>query len=509
MKKKFLSLILFIFSSVTIVAQNNLYKEKFRPQFHFTPAKNWMNDPNGLVYHQDEYHLFYQYNPFGNVWGHMTWGHAVSKDLVHWEHLPIAIPEENKIMIFSGSAVVDENNTSGFAEKPGQVPMVAIYTGHYIADTSKPDDYLQAQYIAYSLDKGRTWKKYEGNPVLDLHKKDFRDPKVFWYAPQKKWIMAVVFPHEHIVQFYSSPDLKQWTHLSDFGPAGDVNDIWECPDLLQVPVIGSPGKFKWVLFNSQQTTMQYFVGEFDGTKFINENPPIKIYRPDFGPDYYAAITYNHLPANHPPVLLGWANNWTYAGDIPTWPWKSAMGLPRELNLKNVNNEWVLIQKPVASLKNLRTQPAEFKNLNVDGKKTLPVKSQQFEIEVEFQPSPNTISGVRLSAGKENIFVIGYDAAQQKLFLDRSGCTNNSFNTKFPQLSRYETPLAIANGKIKLHIFFDKSIIEVFANNGDAVMTAQLFPDEKDNGIELFSEGNATSFESVKFWKIKSAWNTKE
>ncbi len=344
---------LLIAAAFGAASQNNLSKENYRPQFHFTPIKNWMNDPNGLLYFEGKYHLFYQYNPFGNVWGHMSWGHAVSKDLVHWDHLPLAIREENGIMIFSGSAVGDENNTSGFSEKSGQVPMVAIYSGHFIPDTSRPDDYQQAQYIAFSLDKGRTWKKYNHNPVLDLHKKDFRDPKVFWYEPGKKWVMAVVWPHEHIVQFYSSPDLKEWIHLSDFGPAGDTKDIWECTDLLEVPVEGETGKTKWVLFNSQQITMQYFVGSFDGTRFTNENPAGKIYRPDYGPDYYAGITYNQLPVGDLPVLIGWANNWIYANDIPTFPWKSAMALPRRLSLRRINDEWILFQQPVSALKSLR------------------------------------------------------------------------------------------------------------------------------------------------------------
>src|SRR5215470_16981480 len=329
------------------------YAEPYRPQVHFSPRRNWTNDPNGLVYFDGEYHLFNQYNPYGNKWGHMSWGHAVSADLVHWKHLPLAIPEKDSVMIFSGSAVIDKTNTSGFAKKPGQVPMVAIYTAHVISDASKPDDYRQEQHIAYSLDKGRAWTKYSANPVLDIHKKDFRDPKVFWFEKQKKWIMAVVLPHEHRVQFYSSPNLKQWTYMSEFGPAGDVENIWECPDLLQVPIENSGGRKKWVLINSQQTTMQYFVGEFDGTSFRSENSSNKIYRPDFGPDYYAAVTYN-LPSNQLPVLLGWANNWTYANDIPTFPWKSAMALPRNLSLRKIGSEWILIQQPIAALNLLRT-----------------------------------------------------------------------------------------------------------------------------------------------------------
>ena len=241
---KLLVLLSCVFMNISAPAQENIYKEKYRPQFHFTPAKNWMNDPNGLVYHEGEYHLFYQYNPFGNRWGHMTWAHSVSNDLVHWTHLPIAIPEADNIMIFSGSAVVDENNSSGFARNPGEVPMVAIYTGHFIADSSKPENSMQAQYIAYSLDKGRTWTKYDKNPVLDLQKKDHRDPKVFWYEPDKKWVMLTVLPQEHKVMFHSSVNLKDWKHMSDFGPAGDINDIWECPDLLQVPVTGQRGEIE-------------------------------------------------------------------------------------------------------------------------------------------------------------------------------------------------------------------------------------------------------------------------
>jgi fructan beta-fructosidase len=293
--------------------------------------------------------------------------------------------------------------------------------------------------------------------------------------------------------------------LSDFGPAGDINAIWECPDLLQVPVKEEAGKNKWVLLNSQQTTMQYFVGEFDGMRFINENPSTNIYRPDYGPDYYAAITYNHVPSGHSPILLGWANNWEYANDIPTWPWKSAMALPRELSLKKEKNEWILLQQPGSELKKLRMKPTEFTNLTIIKTKMLSIKSQQFEMEAELIPSPDGISGVRLAVSENNFFVIAYNASTQKLFIDRSGCTNNSFNKKFAALSHYETSLAALKGKIKLHIFFDKSIVEVFANDGEVVMTAQLFPNEADNGIELFSEGGVSRFNLVKIWNIRSAW----
>ena len=502
--KKIIFLLSLIFSWTLVFAQNNLYKEKYRPRFHFSPAKNWTNDPNGLVYFDGEYHLFYQYNPYGNRWGHMSWAHSVSTDLVHWKHLPLAIPEKDSIMIFSGSAVVDKNNTTGFAKKTGQIPMVAIYTAHIIPDSSDKENYRQEQHIAYSLDKGRTWTKYPGNPILDIHQKDFRDPKVFWYDKGKKWVMAVVLPHEHIVQLYSSKNLKQWEHLSDFGPAGDYTNIWECPDLLQVPIENDPGKKKWVLINSQQTTMQYFVGEFDGAKFINENPADKIYRPDYGPDYYAAVTYN-LPPDQRPVLLGWANNWSYANDIPTFPWKSAMALPRHLSLKKTNGEWILIQKPVDALKKLRANPVELKNIPVSGKKEINLKSQQFEMELSFQPVANSISGVHVAVGSHNVFVIGYDASSRKLFVDRSGCSNNSFNKNFASLSRYETSLAPLNGKIRLRVFFDNSIVEVFANDGGTVMTTQIFPDESDNGVELFSEGGTTNFEIVRLWKMKSSW----
>jgi fructan beta-fructosidase len=294
-------------------AQEPTYREPYRPQFHFTPAKNWMNDPNGMVYYQGEYHLFFQHNPFGDQWGHISWGHAVSRDLVHWEQLGVAIPEDEARheLIFSGSAVVDELNTSGFGT-PGNPPMVAIYT------SAVPDD--QEQSLAYSTDRGRTWTKYAGNPVLDIDDREFRDPKVFWYAPEQKWVMVVVKAVQHKVAIYSSRNLKDWEHLSDFGPANAVGGVWECPDLFPLAVEGDPLRKKWVMVVSLNpggiaggSGSQYFVGDFDGTTFTADNvqgdysPPAgDVYEgfehPDWGPWTTTGTAFGDGPApgNVPP-----------------------------------------------------------------------------------------------------------------------------------------------------------------------------------------------------------------
>lgn len=478
-------------------AKTKLYSEQYRPQFHFSPATNWCNDPNGLVYNNGTYHLFYQHNPFGNIWGHMTWAHATSKDLLHWKHEPIAIPEENGIMIFSGTCVVDQNNTSGFG-KDGKIPMVAVYTGHI-------ENVNQSQHIAYSLDDGKTWTKYSGNPVLDLHKKDFRDPKIFWYEQKKYWVMAVMLPVEHMVQFYASPNLKEWKHLSDFGPAGDTSGVWECPDLTQVPVKGVPGKKKWLLQMSQNAGMQYFVGEFDGVRFTNENTTTEVRRPDYGPDYYAAIAYNQLPAAHLPTAIGWINNWNYANDIPTTPWKSAMSLPRNLSVKKEDGNWILVQQPVSAVNSLREKLITLTGGEIKGDKILPVKGQQFEMELEILPGTAKSCGIKIAAGNGHYFEIGYDAETQLLYTDRSHTANTGFNENYKKIFRTEKAMPLKNSPLKLHIYFDNSIAEIFVNDGEAVLTAQLFSGKEDNSIQLFGTGGSAFFRNIKFWKLKSAW----
>ncbi len=243
------------------------YMEPFRPQYHFTPEKNWMNDPNGMVFYEGEYHLFYQYNPAGDKWGHMSWGHAVSPDMVHWTHLPLALPEADNVMIFSGSAVVDWKNSSGFGTD-GRPPLVAVYTGY------RTTDRVQFQCIAFSNDKGRTWTKYRDNPVIDINSTDFRDPKVQWHDATRRWIMTVSLSAEHKVRFYGSDNLKVWTLLSEFGPAGATGGVWECPDLFELPLPATNDK-RWVLVVNMNPGSvaggsggQYFIGRFDGTRFV-------------------------------------------------------------------------------------------------------------------------------------------------------------------------------------------------------------------------------------------------
>lgn len=341
------------------------HAEPWRPQFHFTPERNWMNDPNGMVFHDGEYHLFYQYNPLGDTWGHMSWGHAVSRDLLRWEHLPLAIPETNAVMAFSGSAVVDHRNTSGFGSIHNP-PLVAIYTGHH---TDRP---LQNQWVAYSTDRGRTWTPYAGNPVLDIGAADFRDPKVFWHEPTARWIMVVSWPVERKVRFYASPDLKSWSHLSDFGPAGSTTGIWECPDLFPLRIEGNRSrKTAWTLVvnvgsgaPAGGSGCQYFVGDFDGTRFVLDagTPAPGAEAPalwaDYGRDFYAAVSWSDIPRQDGRRLwLGWMSNWEYAQNVPTSPWRSAMTVPRELALRTTPAGLRLLQRPVRELERLRLAKA--------------------------------------------------------------------------------------------------------------------------------------------------------
>jgi fructan beta-fructosidase len=394
--------------------------EKYRPQFHFTPDRNWMNDPNGLVYYKGKYHLFFQHNPQANVWGNMSWGHATSADLYHWQEQPVAIACTPTSGIFSGSAVVDINNTSGFGTTDNP-PIVAIYTEH------QNDESNQAQCLAFSVDEGATFTKYEGNPVLDINAKNFRDPKVQWIDNQ--WIMTVALANDYKISFYSSPDLKSWTHLSNFGPAAEVGGVWECPDLIQFDD-------KWVLLVSLNpggyqvgSGTQYFIGQWNGKEFIADDVQTRWL--DYGRDNYAGVTFSNAPDNKK-IFLGWMCNWHYAGKVPTDPWRSAMTLPRELSLHGDR----IIQTPVSN-------PNGFP-------------------EVSFTTQEGAI---RICESNERYVEIG--VRNQKLYIDTSRAWND---LDAPTLQE----IAIEKGEIDIRVIVDRGSVEVFAAGGTVVLTNLVF-----------------------------------
>ncbi|WP_086800917.1 GH32 C-terminal domain-containing protein [Streptomyces caniscabiei] len=804
-------------------ADTPLYSETYRPQFHFTPEKNWMNDPNGLVYYKGEYHLFYQYNPSGNSWGDMSWGHAVSPDLVHWRELPLALSHDDEEMVFSGSAVVDENNTTGFGTKKNP-PMVAIYTSHNKTTGT------QAQSLAYSTDRGRTWTKYQGNPVIDIGSRDFRDPKVQWYAPTKSWLMTVSLSAEHKVRFYSSKNLKDWTQLSEFGPAGATGGVWECPDLFPLAVDGDTNNIKWVLVVNINpggiaggSAAQYFIGDFDGTKFTADDdgtytpPPGTVVqdfegtgfgswtatgtafgpgpaagtldgqqtvggfdgkglansfhsgdattgtltspsftvdspylnfkigggrhphqpgtvfadfeggtygdwtttgdafgpapatgtlpgqqqvsgfqgsslvntflngdattgtltspeftidkryinfligggnhpagsadptalellvdgqvvrsatgrdaeslqaaswdvhdlagkkaqlrvvddntggwghiladqivlsdtqaqpgsqetsvnlivdgqvvrsatgsdsetldwasfdmRPylgkkaqiqlvdmntggwghiladqftaadssalsvlqrahwaDYGKDYYAAVSWENAPGGKR-YMIGWMDNWDYAGAIPTSPWRGAQSIPRQMALRTVDGRVRLTSEPVNSVKSLRQAPPATATAEVvtNTSKALigpAAEGKALDIEATFSLEDAERFGLKVrtgAAGKET--VIGYDATNQELYVDRTHSGAVDFHSTFPGIQT--APLKAANGEIKMRILVDWSSIEVFGGDGEAVITDQIFPDPASQGVEVFAENGSVKLNKATVWHLAS------
>ncbi len=473
-------------------------REPFRPGFHFTPARNWMNDPNGMVFYDGEWHLFYQYNPFGDTWGHMSWGHAVSRDLVRWEHLPVALDEADRVMIFSGSAVIDWRNTSGFGVG-GKPPMVAIYTGHREGH--------QDQRIAYSNDRGRTWTKAPGGPVLDLQMADFRDPKVFWHAATARWIMAVSIPLEHRLHFYASSNLKQWSKVGEFGPAGSVDGIWECPDLFPVPVEG--GGTKWVLIVNLNpggpaggSGSQYFVGEFDGARFVADTAggPGPHWA-DFGADFYAGVSWNDVPAKDGRrVWLGWMSNWNYAQAVPTSPWRSAMTVPRVLTLRRTSDGWRLVQTPVRELASLRRgRPRVFAGGTVADANAWLARQGDLPalLDVEL-----TFSGMRgasaftleLSIGGETRTTLQVDAGRAQLVLDRSRSGLVAFHKDFSL--RHPAPLRLTNGAVQLRLLLDASSLEVFAQHGETVLTDLIFPPAGARRLSLTSSGDPPRVQGI-------------
>jgi len=476
--------------------QENLVPEAFRPAFHYSPARNWMNDPNGLVWYDGEYHLFYQHNPLGTDWGNMSWGHAVSADLLTWEELPVAIPFTDAEEVFSGSIVVDHANSAGLGS--GDEPaLVALYTS--VATSTGQ----QAQSLAYSTDRGRTWSRFDGNPVLDVGSKDFRDPKVFWYDDGRYWVMVVMLAAERIVQFYRSNDLIEWTHLSDFGPLDSAAALWECPDLFELPVEGEgPEETRWVLVVSVNpgapaggSGTRYFLGVFDGKCFTPDPDPGDDFTGrwfDYGADCYAPVSFSETPDGER-VLIGWMNNWDYATRTPTSSFRGSMTLPRACRLRRLNGQIRLVQQPVGFSDARRDHGLELRDVVVrEGVTPLPAMAQgeALEITVEFAVGSAERFGLHVRAAGDQRTVIGYDSRSASLFVDRTASGTVDLHEDFPAV--HHGPLAAEDGRVRLRIYVDAASVEVFGGHGECVITDQVFPAAESRMVSLFAEAGEVS-----------------
>ncbi len=458
----------------------NKTKIDYRPKLHFTPKQNWINDPNGLVYFDGEWHLFFQYNPYGNEWGHMHWGHAVSKDLLNWEELPIAIHEDEEYMIFSGSCVIDWNNTSGLGDGKNP-PMIAIYTG------SAQNWEKQVQCLAISHDKGRTFTKYANNPVLDIGKKDFRDPKVFWHEETKKWIMVIANSTENTISIYSSKNLISWELQSNFGPAGSGGNLWECPDLFPLKV-DETDEIKWVLkvdiFEREfekYSMAQVFIGDFDGKNFEcekDENDEFKWQRADYGHDFYAAISWSDVPKDDGRrIWLGWMNSHHYCKDTPTLPWRGAMTLPRVVSLRRITNSYHIVQTPIHEI-----QALDKSAVALNTYKNIEKNSHEFFIEVKKLSVNDAIFALNFEEGEKIIF--GYDAENNSLFIDRSNSGFLSERVEFG--AKQSAPRILDCDNLKIHFIIDTCSIELFFDDGLIVFSEVFYTKSPKFKIECLS-----------------------
>ncbi|MFA5329200.1 MAG: glycoside hydrolase family 32 protein [Prolixibacteraceae bacterium] len=493
----------------TNTTPSNNYTEQFRLQFHFSPAKNWMNDPNGMVYCNGEYHLFFQHTPHAATpdFPQMHWGHAISTDLVHWEELSPAIAPDGHGAIFSGSAVVDQNNTAGL-QSGNEKTLISIFTYN-------PANGVQSQGIAYSNDRGRTWVKYKNNPVLQNQGiADFRDPKVFWHEKSQKWIMALAVK-DH-VEFYSSPDLKSWTKESEFGQSiGAHGGVWECPDLFPLKVEGSDVS-KWVMLVNINpggpnggSANQYFIGEFDGRKFTPDETNEKWV--DCGRDNYAGVTWSNVPeTDGRRLFIGWMSNWDYATVVPTTVWRSATTIPRELSLINQDNSYLLVSKPVRELDVLRdsTTPVVYHaSQNISGEKEMALDSitlSQSELIFDFNLENGKVDsvGIVLENNLQEKLVIGYSVIQKQFYVDRRAAGPSEFSKEFAGISK--APY-ITGEHLQLRIFVDVASTELFVDGGKLVMTDIVFPTENFTKLKVFSSGGDLLLEKAEFHSLKRIW----
>ncbi|MGP0222055.1 glycoside hydrolase family 32 protein [Paenarthrobacter sp. NCHU4564] len=502
---------------------------RFRPAIHFTARDTWLNDPNGLVFHDGEYHLFFQNNPYGSVWGNMSWGHATSRDLLHWTEHPVAIAGDDTEDIFSGSVVVDHGNTSGFgsSETP---PLVAVYTSAFKEASAHHG--TQAQSLAYSTDGGMTWEKYLGNPVLARNSAHFRDPKVFRYQGDfdAYWVMVAVEAQQQKVVLYRSDDLKTWEFLSDFGPANADAGEWECPDLFPLPVDGNPDRITWVLIVNVNPGAvaggsggQYFVGHFDGASFVPDAASLAapsgvsaIADPaaradalqrslwlDWGRDCYASVSFSNVPDTRR-IIMGWMNNWDYANELPTSPWRSSMTLPRELRLITVDGSARLVQQPVLPAQSGAGQlmdpgPFELRDSSLRLPDVEPGSAYAIEASMHLAGAEGAEFLLFGSTDQTQGTVLRYDTATSRLTLDRRQSGNTGFHPKFPSVE--SAPVALDRGVLKLLIVADQCSVEVFAQDGRVVLTDLVFPDAHSVENWLTVGGGPATLLKLTVWTL--------
>ena len=485
----------------------------WQPQLHFTAPSSWINDPNGPIFLNGHYHLFFQFNPFGDQWGHMSWGHAVSADLVHWKQLPVAIPEENGIAIFSGSTVEDRDNTSSLCGTGGQKTpgcMVAIYTG---ASQDK-----QTQNLAFSRDDGATWTKYSGNPVIDLGLKDFRDPKVFWHAATQSWVMVVALPDQHKVRFYRSKNLHQWELGGEFGPAGAVSGVWECPDLFELPVRDVNGNnisSRWVLNVNINpggpaggSANQYFIGRFDGSHFTEDHPGSGAHWADWGKDFYASTSFSNLPLDQDRIWIAWMSNWQYAGKLPSLPGRGQMTLARSLYLRQPpahpaltpgQEPLELVQRPILPVPTYKPYSAmfgapPFQTIAAANARLAKGKSPGcvFVLRLNLDPGESAEAGIRLRRSSadpnqpaQEETLVGVDTSRGQIFVDRTHSGRTDWSPDVP--ARVTAPLKHSQAEsIRFDIVVDNNSVEVFAEDGETVLTSLIYPSITSQGLSFYA-----------------------
>ena len=496
-------------------------REIFRPVYHHTPAYGWMNDANGLVFKDGEYHLYFQYNPYGSVWGNMHWGHSVSRDLVHWQHLPVAIERDTMGHIFSGSCVVDARNDAG----TGSNNIIAFYTSHR---STQPGHQRQVQCMAYSSDNGRTFTKYEGNPIITPFDglENFRDPKVFWYAPQEKWVMIV--SADKNMRFYESRNLKDWTYMSEWGEGyGPQPNQFECPDFIQLPVDGDKQRMKWVMivninpgFVYGGSGTMYFVGDFDGHRFTCDTKPDCVKWLDWGKDHYATVCFSNTGDRT--IAVPWMSNWQYANLTPSkGQYRSANALPRELNLYTAaDGQLLLSAAPVKELSSLRGKEEKIGDFNLGEKSVEHVADNgAFELQFRMQPAAKGRTGVELSNAEGEKTLIYFDAENGRVVMDRaeSGIVDFGKDIEPHQLETSSSRRACVDGLLhfvndfahatwapvsdltaahEVRIFADRSSIELFVDGGRVAMTNLVFPTKPYDRLRFFSDEKAQVKQAV-------------